>query len=951
MNANIHPYKGYLNTKFHIIVREVESVAFKIVPIETPDGDPILEGVVEANSPYSIVIPKPGEYKVLFSDGSSSTIIVEDGYKFGGSNFKKAFIFDETPWCFIIMNDRTYFYNRSINSGYVETISPSHIKVVSENYVLLSNDNQAENTLYDLEEQKPELCIENIKFFNREILIWAEGNTLNFYSLIDKKILLRTKLNKYFIDEKNNALYFEESNQIIKYKLTQEFVRETILVGKGSFVTLIDYSIAVFIIKNRYKNSLLLYNVSNPESFEELEVENYIASINGESLIDLKERRGALARVDMNEFAVPEADITFAYSEFIFFPCDWAIFYLQMDMTLLKNRNRFNSEEKILLKRVGSKLLNEEFSVFNNNSVFKDESRFLIFNDYESYVEGRNYSGSGLEKDTKILVHDTYAIAIKEGFYYTLSRNGYWDNKIENHFDFSRYEEYGIVKNNDNGKYRSLLYCNVKGDDLVTHNNPTEYIELGHSAIFPGGKVVYDNSTIKKFSKLPKTASPSLKYGLLMENNCPWIIWFENGEEKKQRILTELFDVTTFKNVLLSEDGSKILYRDNKGTEVKDIITGEVSPFDNLSYVQQVNGIRPYFEKVGSLQPTIINPATGQVVDVDLLSEYSFISPNGLFYADTRLDEYVEYYYRDSLLIISKSEYLQLTKELKYPSSEPLDSPRRLDIKNKRIAFINDHLDFLKKEYVDNATLRVSQDKWLESLIDERNIYGVEHFLNHVIGCRGIAKIRRISDGSEVAKINLGQPLRFLNYVSFSYDSKYVAIAGYKDFSHGLFLIYDIYAGKTIGRFETGRAVWNTAFSSKEAVVAYTSDPAFIFFHNPLDSGKVERLADNCIEDRCFLTFSPDGIFVALSNRGYVSKYDFRGEERISWGHQSTTMVELRKMADIEHPIVSFNDLSDAGIAGSSTAKSVASVSFSNDNKRLMMVGRDGVVIIRNLHI
>ena len=48
---------------------------------------------------------------------------------------------------------------------------------------------------------------------------------------------------------------------------------------------------------------------------------------------------------------------------------------------------------------------------------------------------------------------------------------------------------------------------------------------------------------------------------------------------------------------------------------------------------------------------------------------------------------------------------------------------------------------------------------------------------------------------------------------------------------------------------------------------------------------------------------------------------------------------------------ISFNDLSDQGIADTSRAKSVASVSFSNDNKRLMMVGKDGVVIIRNLHL
>ena len=49
--------------------------------------------------------------------------------------------------------------------------------------------------------------------------------------------------------------------------------------------------------------------------------------------------------------------------------------------------------------------------------------------------------------------------------------------------------------------------------------------------------------------------------------------------------------------------------------------------------------------------------------------------------------------------------------------------------------------------------------------------------------------------------------------------------------------------------------------------------------------------------------------------------------------------------------IVEYEDLSDEGIEGTGKAKSVSSVSFSKDNSKLMMVGRDGVVIIRNTHL
>ena len=93
-----------------------------------------------------------------------------------------------------------------------------------------------------------------------------------------------------------------------------------------------------------------------------------------------------------------------------------------------------------------------------------------------------------------------------------------------------------------------------------------------------------------------------------------------------------------------------------------------------------------------------------------------------------------------------------------------------------------------------------------------------------------------------------------------------------------------------------------------------------------------------------------------MSNQGYTSKYDEFGEPRDEWGHEPSTFVEIRSLSDTDNPLISFNDLSEFGIAGCSDKhgncpKSVASVAFSNDNKRLMMVGKDGVVIIRNLHL
>lgn len=59
----------------------------------------------------------------------------------------------------------------------------------------------------------------------------------------------------------------------------------------------------------------------------------------------------------------------------------------------------------------------------------------------------------------------------------------------------------------------------------------------------------------------------------------------------------------------------------------------------------------------------------------------------------------------------------------------------------------------------------------------------------------GYATIRKVGTDELYCEIELGPKLRFLNYVAFSYDSRYVAIVGrYPDncFYKGLLLIYDM---------------------------------------------------------------------------------------------------------------------------------------------------------------
>ena len=159
--TSVHPHKGYLNTDFRIHTNCDHAISYMVYDkTETS----VLEGIVHPNEPHSIKITSPGNFVVKFSDNSSINLVVEDGYKFGGGSYKNSFVHDTCPWVFIVMRDRTYFYNRISEESYVELISPDLITFVSDEFVLFSNNGDEVKTLYSLKDQRPILSFTAVLF-------------------------------------------------------------------------------------------------------------------------------------------------------------------------------------------------------------------------------------------------------------------------------------------------------------------------------------------------------------------------------------------------------------------------------------------------------------------------------------------------------------------------------------------------------------------------------------------------------------------------------------------------------------------------------------------------------------------------------------------------------------------------------------------------------------------
>lgn len=975
MNTSIHPYKGYLNTQFRVFVKGEDPLSFQVFSAEQEELA-ILNGVVDPNQPYNITMPSAGEFIIRFEDGSEHNFRVEDGYRYGGNKLKKAFIFDDCPWAFVIMHDRTYFYNRQTQQSFVESVAPDEIEEVSSDYVIFKSDKQNELTLFSLEQQEPILWVENIAFYTNKVICWEDMNEsesenendndslvdLVLYSLPEQCLITRVTCDKYSFDKKNNLLFYHSSAQIHKIDLD---TFDDIIVHQykeyQKFLTFVNMHYAVSYAASQSK--LFVLNAINAEARGEVLVQGNLAKVNDISLININRKTVDFRNFDFETFEIPEVSLRAQYTEINIFPCDWEInekigckfrtLYAEKLTTLQVSRGRFrNNFSKIEESSIQSIESDFSQSINDINGTFEaNENYFHFFNRSESLVIPRLYpSSTSYQKDKQILKVDGTVVIMSDDEIRFLTNRGFWDGHLVGNYDTSYLEKFKLLKNKENKVYYNLAGTEFGKFKVHTHL-PYERLKIGDYAVYPGGVFITSPN-------IPQYLSPLGRRGLTITEKE--VTLFEvryHKVSKTSQILQDIYETKNYTNVLLGENGKQVIFRDNKQAKMLDLASGETIEFDNLSYINHINGIRPYFRLLETSQALLINPVNGQPIDFDLVNEYQFVSPDYQFYADKALDKYIEYFDQIQQRLISKEQYLDFYKKF---NLSIFDETKRDEIVQNRKDFVQKHSDFIIDILRGKGYRERSIEEFQEYIIDEKNFFGIESFLSLFIEKRGIAVIRRISDKSEVARIPLGPPLWFLNYVSFSKDSKYAAIAGrYPDGSNysGLFLVYDLVEQKTIIEDKSSYAVWLTSFADDDIVAAYTSTPNSFLGNatNPpkavIENERYPKDENFNIRGFNFLTFSPDGKYYACSHQGYLRYRRPDGTKRANWGHQPSSLVSIRYTSNPQEELITLNDLSEEGIADTNIKQSVASVSFSNDNSRIMMVGRNGVVVVRNIQL
>lgn len=495
----------------------------------------------------------------------------------------------------------------------------------------------------------------------------------------------------------------------------------------------------------------------------------------------------------------------------------------------------------------------------------------------------------------------------------------------------------------------------------IMSNHENRNVDFNY-ATFSDDNVISDN--IEEEKKEIDLELNSKEYLISKSDSGNLIITREEGKlylrncisKTKEEILSSFFDTTFYTNAYFTSDGKNVVLQLNdtetKLLGIEDMKMGsyEIEGFtvarnNRYNNNKGYNGYMPEIRLRDGRIPVWRDPITLKTIPEDEIFGYVFMSPDGRFSAnisvktvyfnrlakkETTIEERAElrnkYNWDSETSKEEKENIIKARKELAVNSS-------RHDLFGKIIEKWNDDEDIIKREI---EAYMERKDNFVDLFIDEL----------------GYVCIRENKPNGKEREILIGRSVYFLNYVSFSYDSKYLSFGAkmrrdtFRNSEDGVFVIYDIENDRVINRMDNYNgmalyAVWMTMFSKKGDVAFYDSKADAYLLYTCSEYNEIKK-----IDGKSLLCFSPSGKYIAFSDQNYID-YSHHPEE--NWGHQPSGNIFIYATDDIASCMEQYNDFGE-GINGvARRAGNVASAAFSQDEKRLLAVGNDGVVVIRNL--
>jgi len=1019
---NIFPSIGYKNSQFQII-SSIDNLKIEL----SYQGK--LEKTIFAGSKYPTLITrldKSGTYnaKCIFRNESfEKVIIVKDAFRLGSSEFKKAFVFDNSNYSFFLLNDRLLLYDEEKKLLLTENhYSPSEIlKIDNSNYLFITRIGNATDGIINLGIYNTDSFSIISELLNDYQEIWVSTETnkvwlfkkstksIHCFEIINHKGNGFSELKKY--EDAINFTYDSDQG-----RLYIEYSERFIITDINNLHNSVELEKTEINAIDKWGNNLIIEgdiisctNVLNGYSFKTTTAENI--KLAGDSYIYIGEDlKSKISNTDFSKLSneikdkiicsIPDNNTYFYHSipkneriketitKHRIYPTQNGLFLIKEEekrefdgVTLRKYQSEWRATPHSFLQQNSTLSLLE----LRKTHIIIDKANAFRVNDYR-------YLCLTISSDSKkqIFIGNTelsldnestvFFLSARQNFYCLIKNQDFYSlysipnfktvilNQIEIH-NFENIDEHETIwystKDKSIPNAKELSAFDLKDCFHVQHNKKGEQHTLFKDASnfkFKRGYALSSNQIIFN----PRTFEIKDSYVGLIEahsqnlekvvshriNNIYLSVY--NSLSKKYEASKIPLEEHKYKESYLSPNGQFLVLQDETDKYLwYDIEKNETLKFLSGNFLAFRNDGNLIIEEDRNRAVKIIDPLTFQDITPPNYHHYRFLSPDGKLYS--QLSFIVRYINKLSGKELTTIEVEKLQQELDEPNSLIQEKEReqeQLKVDMNRQNIFTANKEIFEKLNVDDPTK-----------INSRTIIKVEKYTK--IGIVGT---------DLTTEVVLPADTQFYNYAAFSYDNRYIGIVGkpvWSSVNKSLIMLCSINFEESQNKLELNDtyisrypryASWVCGFSKTGYFSTYDSNPdTFILYVD--DNFFVEKTSDielkqniynfksniyhsynkwNEIKDKNFLCFSPSGEFLALSEQGY-EPLTLGG-----YGHQESNVVHIAK-TESGKILDSFTG-HGAKIKDNKTKK-VTFVAFSEDEKRIMTLSSDGVVIIRNIKI
>ena len=1021
---NIFPSIGYKNSQFQII-STVDNLK-----VEIYDQEEVVKAIeVNSNNPSLLTrLDRTGRLVakcVVGDEEFEQELEIKEAFRLGSSEFKKAFVFDDTDYSFFLMKDRLLLYDERKKVLLTENhYSPTEIHKINES-----------NFLFVTKVGNHRSGIVNLGIYSTETFSIV-GELLNDY----REIKIIPNSNKAWLyNKKNETIHcFELENQSSNYLTEVKFYENfnnffldeserNIFISYGSVVRCSDlinlhksFEISkktnnaidklgnVFTLENRVlkctnlpTNTIETLNIDfefslQDENFlhlgKDLKTEVELLDLNTRAeeikkeMISLLPKNQTYYYHDLTE----SQKISESYLTHKVYLTENGVFILQKKtirdfkaITFKKQHvdYHWNTTPKTLEKTEFTLL----FSKSGKIEILIDKTPNLIIEEYQSEMLVVNYQNtkelySGRNKITidreaqveLFTVNDINYFLIKSNERYSLYNSTDLRQAILEQIEIlnaNQYENHKIIWYRGNEKYvSSKKYLNAF--DLKNCANMPFYEKSINNTLFndavdfnffekyglSSNQVVFNPETLEiKDAFIGVIVSHSRNLNKIISHRTSNIYLSKFNVKIGKYELSEIaLDDKKYKESYLSPNGQFLVLQDDSNKySFYDIDKGETINFISGNFLAFRNDGSLIIEEDSRRAVKIIDPKTFQDITPPNYHHYRFMSPDGKLYA--QVSSKVRYSHKLNGKELKVQEVAQLRKDLdqslQFPSlSEFMKEKAKIQLdKNRKEIF-----DLFKKQFIQ---LGINDHDNIRS----HSVIRVETFTE--IGITG-TNIK--------TEVLFPEDIWFYNYFAFSYDNKYCGWVGKPSGRSGGYIglmKIDVNVNLNFISIEDSylsnyprMASWVCGFSKTGFFATYDSTPD-TYLINIEDDLFVSKTTEidlqrnlnknksniynkyqmwNEIKGKNFLCFSPTGRYLALSEQGY-EPLTLGG-----YGHQESNVVHLAKTesGEILDSFIGHGDKIKDDIN-----KKVTFVAFSENERKLMTLSSDGVVIIRDINL